>query len=139
MCKQTFFRTRSRGGTWPSGPSPHRPGPPWGAGDAEGRTPPAEQRRPPPPPPPGAPAWDVSAAALGRDRRTVLGGQARPGGGGVVMESVGPAQAPPAAPSAQMVLKCRFSGPIFDLLNQKPGDGGGGQNFVLSPPDDPDS
>ena len=37
------------------------------------------------------------------------------------------------------ILKCRFSGCIFDLLNQKPGDGGGGQNFVLSPPDDPDS
>ena len=37
------------------------------------------------------------------------------------------------------ILKCRFSGSIFDLLNQKPGDGGGGQNSVLGPPDDPDS
>lgn len=37
------------------------------------------------------------------------------------------------------ILKCRFSGSIFDLLNQKPGDGRGGQNSVLSPPDDPDS
>lgn len=37
------------------------------------------------------------------------------------------------------ILKCRFSGSIFDLLNQKPGDGGGGQNSVFSPPDDLDS
>ena len=51
------------------------------------------------------PSGDHPASrARGDGRGAGLGvGQARPGGGGIMMEGVGPAQAPPAAPSAPWV------------------------------------
>ena len=44
----------------------------------------------------------LASQAPGNGRGAGFGGQARPGGGRVVMEGVGPAQGPPTAPSAQM-------------------------------------